>query len=215
MTDITSTSELAETEWDGRSEPADVQTDMTATTKPEGGIEFFVQMRDYTKRDMEELIVEAAARVIVGNYGGSALGKKVEERCIALVTEKADRHLASVTAEIIDQPVTPKFPFHSKGDEKPVTMRELIGLTGRAYLEARVNASGEASTDSWSTKPRMKHLAERYMERTFKAEIEKATNAAIAEVRNGIAAQHKAFLDAEKVRLRDALAALTGGHDAG
>jgi hypothetical protein len=76
-------------------------------------------------------------------------------------------------------------------------MRELIGLTGRAYLEARVNASGEASTDSWSTKPRIQHLAERYMECAFKTEIEKATNAAIAEVKNAIAAQHKAFLEAK------------------
>jgi hypothetical protein len=210
MTEITSTSELAETEWDGRSEPADVQTDMTATTKPEGGIEFFVQMHDYTKRDMEELIVEAAARVVVGNYGNNVLAKKIEERCIALVTEKADRHLASVTAEIIDQPVTPKFPFHSKGDEKPVTMRELIGLTGRAYLEARVNGAGEVSTDSWSTKPRIQHLAECYMARAFKNEIEKATNAAIAEIQREIKAKHDALIEAEKKRLRDALAKTTG-----
>jgi len=204
-TEITSTSELAEAEWDGRSEPADVETDMTATTAPAGGVEFYIQMRDHTMRDMEDLIVEAAARDIVGNYGKDVMAKKVEERCIALVTQMADKHLAGVTAEIIDQPVTPKFPFSSKGDEKPVTMRELIGLTGRAYLEARVNHAGEPSTDSWSTKPRIQHLAEKHMQQAFKNEIEKATNAAVAEVKNAISAQYKAVLNAEKARFLEAL----------
>lgn len=207
MGEITSTHEMAEAEWDGHSEPQDVDTNMVATKEAEGeGIEFHVSMRSYTKRDMEELIVEAAARVVVGNYGSNVIAKKVEERCIALVTSMADKHLASVTAEIIDQPVTPKFPFISKGDEKPVTMREFIGLTGRAYLEARVNGAGEPSTDSWSTKPRIQHLAEIHMQRAFKAEIEKATNAAVVEVRAAVKAAHDAFLNAEKTRFREALA---------
>lgn len=205
--EITSTHEIAEADWDGRSDPQDVDTNMVATKEAEGkGIEFHVSMRSYTQRDMEDLIVEAAARVIVGNYGSNVIAKKVEERCIALVTAMADKHLAGVTAEIIDQPVTPKFPFISKGDEKPVTMREFIGLTGRAYLEARVNDAGKPSTDSWRTKPRIQHLAEIHMQRAFETEIEKATNAAIAEIKNAITAQHKAFLDAEKARFREAMA---------
>uniref|UniRef100_UPI0011848CFC hypothetical protein n=1 Tax=Mesorhizobium amorphae TaxID=71433 RepID=UPI0011848CFC len=66
--EIVSTHDLAETEWDGHSEPQDVDTAMVATKEPEGkGIEFHVSMRDYTFRDMRELIVEAAARVVVGN----------------------------------------------------------------------------------------------------------------------------------------------------
>lgn len=207
--EITSTTEMAEAEWDGHSEPANVDTDMTATKKPEGGIEFYVQMRDYTKRDMEGLIVEAAARVIVGNYGNNVLAKMVEDRCIALVTAAADKHLAGVTAEIIDQPIMPKFPFITKPDQKPVTMREFIGLTGRAYLEERVDGSGNPSSDSWSTKPRMQHLVEGCVGRTFKNEIEKATNAAIAEVQREIKAKHDAFLAAEKARLREALAKVT------
>jgi len=67
---ITSTHELAETEWDGHTEPSDVETNMVATKDAEGrGIEFHVSMRDYTKRDMDALIVEAAARVLVSEHG--------------------------------------------------------------------------------------------------------------------------------------------------
>lgn len=209
MAEITSTHDLAEAEWDGRSEPSEVETDMTATTKPEGGIEFFVQMRDYTKRDMEDLIVEAAARVVVGNYGNNVIAKKVEERCIALVTEMADKHLAGVTKDIIDQPILPKYPF-MKADAAPMTMREFIGLTGRDYLEARVDSSGNPTTDRSYSKSRLQHLVEGCVSRTFKNEIEKATNEAIAQIKSAITAQHKAFLDAEKARLREALAKTAG-----
>jgi hypothetical protein len=209
-TEITSTHDLAEAEWDGRSEPAEVETDMTATTKPEGGIEFFVQMRDYTKRDMENLIIEAAARVVVGNYGNNVIAKKVEERCIALVTEMADRHLASVTKDIIDQPILPKYPF-MKADAAPMTMREFIGLTGRDYLEARVDNSGNPTTDRSYSKPRLQHLVEGCVGRAYKNEIEKATNAAISEIQRDIKSKHDAFLAAEKARLREALSKLTGG----
>lgn len=203
--EITSTTDMAEAEWDGHSEPSDVQTDMTATTKPEGGIEFYVQMRDYTKRDMEELIVEAAARVVVGNYGNNVIAKKVEERCIALVTEMADKHLAGVARDIIDQPILPKYPF-MKADAAPMTMREFIGLTGRDYLEARVDTAGKPTTDRIYSKSRLQYLVEGCVDRHYKNEIEKATNAAIAEAKNAIAAQYKAFLEAEKARFREALA---------
>ena len=204
--EITSTNDMAEAEWDGRSEPSDVQADMTATREPENkGIEFFVQMRDYTKRDMEELIIEAAARVVVGNYGNNVIAKKVEERCIALVTEMADKHLAGVTRDIIDQPIMPKYPF-MKADAAPMTMREFIGLTGRDYLEARVDTSGQPTTDRSYSKSRLQCLVEGCVNRLYKNEIEKATNAAIAEAKNAIAAQHKAFLEAEKARFREAMA---------
>lgn len=203
--EITSTSELAEGEWDAHSEPSDVQTDMTATMKPEGGIEFYVQMRDYTKRDMEELIIEAAARVVVGNYGNNVLAKKVEERCIALVTAMADKHLAGVTADIIDQPIIPKYPF-AKPDEPPMTMRQFIGLTGRDYLEARVDSSGTPTTDRSYSKSRIQYLVEGCVGRHFKNEIEKATNEAITACQREIKAKHDAFIAAEKARLREALA---------
>lgn len=203
--EITSTAEMAETEWDGRSEPRDVETDMVATKEAAGkGIEFHVSMRNHTMDDMRALIVDAGARVLVGEYGNNRLAKLVEERCVAIATDKIDRHLATVTAEIIDQPITPKYPF-MKADVKPTTMREFIALTGRDYLTAFVDASGKPTTDRHYGKTRIQHLVEGVMARSFSNEIQKATNAAIGEIQNAIKAQHKAFLDEEKARLRSAL----------
>lgn len=208
--EILSTAEMAEREWDGQSEPSDVQTDMVATREAERrGIEFHVSMRDYTQRDMEALIVDAAARVLVGEHGNAKLAKLIEERCIALTVEKADRHLASVTADIIDQPMTPKYSF-MRSESVPMTMREFIGLTGREYLTAYVDSSGKPTTDRHYGKTRMQYLVEDFMARAFKTEIEKATNAAISEIQKAVRAKHEAVLTAEKERFREALMKVSG-----
>lgn len=202
--EITSTVEMAERDFDGYSEPEQVRTDAVATHQPEGrGIEFTVSMRDYTQRDMEALIVEAAAALIVGRHSERQLAQIVEAKCIEQITAMADKHLGTVTTEIIDQPLTPSF-----GDKKPVTMREFIGLTGREYLTERVDRDGKPSVGGWghSTFTRMELLVSQHMQRHFKQEIEKATNAAISEIQKAIRAQHDAFLTAEKARIRDALA---------
>lgn len=181
------------------------RSDLTATTAPTGkGIEFNVSMRDHTMQDMEGLIVEAAAFLIVGRYGDKELARAIEARVMKQVTEKADATLHAVTNDMLDRPLTPTF-----GDKKPVTMREFIGLTGREYLSQRVNNDGSLNEGSgWgssSSKSRIEWLVWKYMDTKFKNEIEKATNATIAEVRNAIAAQHASFLAAEKQRFREAL----------
>lgn len=207
---IITTHEMAEAEWNPGEEPRDVDTNMVATREPEGkGIEFHVSMRTYTQHDMEDLIVEAAARTLVGKIGDARLAKLLEERCISMVTQKVDAHLKGVTADIIDQPITPKYPF-MKADEKPMTMREFIGLTGRDYLEGRVDSSGNPTTDRTYSKPRLQHLVQSAMERTFKLEMEKATNAALSEVQKEIRSRHEAMIAAEKKRLQDAMARLVG-----
>lgn len=209
--EITSTHEIAESEWAGGDEPGEVESDIVATKDAEGrGIEFHVSMRDYTQRDMEELIIEAGARILVGRHNDSKLAKLIEERAVSLISDKADKALASVTAEIIDQPLTPKFPF-MKPDESPMTMREFIGLTGREYLTARVDNSGKPSTDRHYSKTRIQHLVEDFMSRAFKLEIEKATNGAIREIQAAVTARHNEFLEGEKARVREALAKATGG----
>lgn len=205
--EITSTAEMAEQDWDGRSEPSDVDSDIVATWEPEGkGFEFHVSMRDYTMRDMEALIVEAAANLMVGKVGNDRLAKMIEAKTIELVTQKADRALDAVTAEIIEQPLMPKYSY-GKADAAPVTMREFIGLTGRQYLTEMVDSHGKVSERrGYNEKARIQHLVEKYMEVAFKREIEKATNEAIGEVQRAIKASHEAMLAAEKKRFHEALA---------
>jgi hypothetical protein len=202
--EITSTHEIAENHWNGSDEDGGVRTDMVATKEPEGrGIEFAVSMRDYTLRDMEDLIVGAAARTIVGRHNDRELARKIEAKCIELIDAKATDALAKVTTEIVDQPLTPQFV----GQKDPITMREFIGLYGREYLAQHVDRDGKPCPPSSynNTAPRIERIIAQYLDRKFKAEIEKATSAAIAEIQNAIRTQHAKALDAEKARVREAL----------
>ena len=198
---ITDTTEIAEGHWEPGEEPHYVENDMTATTTPENGkqMEFYIQMRRHTMADFEELVIEAAARQIIGRFSGETIAKKIEARCAELLHEKATAALESVTAEIIDQPVTPSF-----GQKEPVTMRELIGLYGREYLQEKVGANGEPN--SWGdSRPRIQRIAELALDRTFKSEIASATSAAVVEVKRAIKDEHDALIAAEKARFLKAL----------
>lgn len=204
--EILNTADLTEQVWDGESEPSELETDMVALKEPEGhGMEFHVQMRGYTLRDMDDLIVNAAAAQIMGSRNEREMAKLIEAKCIEQITAKADAALLKVAAEIIEQPLIPSF-----GSKEPVTMREFIGLTGRDYLTTRVDNSDKPTpNDSWgrSNSPtRIERLVSKYMDQAFKKEIEKATNAAINEVRAAVKAHHDAFLEAEKARFREAMA---------
>lgn len=205
--EIISAADLAFANYDGNpmldDGPAEAP-DMNATRDPEPGISFHVQMQGYTKAAMDDLIVEAAAQLIVGRHNKNEIAKVIEARCIDLIAARADKALAAVTADIIDQPLTPSF-----GDKKPVTMREFIGLTGREYLDARVGNDGKpVSSDGWGhthSKSRIEYLVGQHMQRAFKNEIEKATNGTIRELQAAIKTEHQALLDQEKARLREAL----------
>ena len=205
MTDtdlIVDTAEIAEDEWDGESEPGELSSNMDATSTPQndGSMEFHIQMRRHTMRDFEDLVVEAAARQIVGRRQDTEIARRIEQRCIELIDSKLTTALDAITAEIIDQPVTPKF-----GGKQPVTMRELIGLYGREYLETLVDPEGKRH-DGWSRGTRrIEHLAEKSLERKFTSEIERATNAAVTTLRAEISARHKALIEAETARFRAAL----------
>lgn len=193
-------------------EDEEVTEDMAATheSDPSERLEFHVQMRGYTLRDMDALIVEAAARLIVGRSGDHKLAKEIEARCVALTTAKIDDKLSGVTTEIIDQPILADFP--GKTTKEPVTIREFLGLCGREYLTQLVDShNGEISTSRYGDGriTRMQYLVSRAMEHKFKAEITAATNAAIVEIQNGIRAQHKALVESETARIREALAKAT------
>lgn len=185
------------------------ESDMAATEKSTGDkMEFHVQMRGYTQRDMEALVVEAAARMLVGHRNETQLSRQIEARCIELIQETADKKLASVTAEIMDQPITPRF---ASSKQEPVTMREFIGLTGREYLAERVGGDGKVTSDGWArtTTTRLQWIVEDAVRRDFKRDIEKATSTAISEVQKEIKDQHAALIDAEKKRFREAIDKIT------
>lgn len=208
MSDITSTSEIAEQDWGSDEEPGEVRTDMVATEEAiNRGIEFHVSMRDYTLRDMEELIIEAAAKQLVGRHNDRELAKVIEAKCIEQVTAKADAALAKVTSQIIDQPLTPKF-----GDKTPTTMREFLGLFGREYLTERVGYDGKP-TEAYRTTTfsRMEWIVGQLVSKKFQEELEKETNSMKREIEAQVRAQHAAFLAEQKKKFEKAFAKAVSG----
>ncbi len=192
-------------------ENGDPDSSMEARKEAEGnGIEFHVAMTSWTMRDMEELIVQAAASQIVGRFGDDRLAKGIEAKTIELVTQKADKHLASVTTDIINQPLIPKYTY-GKPEADPITMREFIGLTGRDYLTQMVDPSTGKPPErsSYNSTTRIQYLVRDCMQTTFKREIEAATNALIREIQAAVKASHEQLLAAERARLRVALDKLT------
>lgn len=208
MTDnkiIADTSDIAE---DG-DEYVREHMEASEQSDPDAKIEFHVQMRAWTQRDMEELVIEAAARQLVGRSATETqLAKAVQDAAIKQITERADAKLATVSAEILDQPVL--YGPHSA--KEPVALRDMLGLYAKDYLTEVVGTDGKPITDSYyrsSGRARIVWIAERAMERAFKTEIEKATNAAVREIQTAIKAQHDALLAAEIARIRDAIAKAT------
>jgi hypothetical protein len=179
---------------------------LQATTEPTSDrMQFHVQMDRYTQEAMEDLIVEAAARILVGKSDSSKLARDIEGRCASQIMAKLDAKLETVTADIINQPVT------STGfGSNPVTMGEMIGLMGKDYLSEPVNTQGNPRgvDTSWSFSSfgtRAQWLVWNAMETKFKSEIAAATNAAIAQVQTEVRSAHLAMINEEKARLREAM----------
>ncbi len=144
---------------------------------------------------------------MIRSFGDKQFSKLIEERAITAITAMADEIIATVTAEIIDQPLTPQF-----GEKEPVTMREFIGLYAKEYLTERVDREGKPSKGGWGrehTYTRAELSVMKLMDRRFKNEIEKATTAAINQMRDDVRKAHEAVLEQEKARIRDAISKLT------
>lgn len=187
---------------------AGLQATDAPDTSPADKIEFHVQMKDYQLRQLEHFIVDTAARVLVGKLGDAKLAKMIEERAIAMLNDKINERLAQVTAEIINQPLTPAMFAKSE----PVTMGEFVGLAARDFLEAPVDREGKLARDNWSMKygKRIDWIVARAVDGKLKNEIEKATGETIAKVQLAIRAHHDQHLAAERKRLAEALAKITG-----
>lgn len=176
---------------------------MTATHESEPSrIEFHVQMHNRVLADMEDLIVDAAARIMLGKIRDNDLAKQIQDRTLELIQEKLDGKLQGLTKEIIDQPVISQY-----GDKKPVTMRELIGLAARDYLQTNVDGSSGKVESGYSSRkiPRIQYIAEQFLAATFKREIENEVRTAAHEVKTEMRKQFDEMLNKEKARFREAL----------
>lgn len=212
MPDIIDTADIAESNYEPSDrEPSgddELRTSAVASheEKP-GGISFHVQMRDWTVNDMEELIIEAAARMVVGRTSDNKLSKLIEDRAMSLITERADARLSAVASDVLGTTLTPK----GYDQKTPVTIGETIGMLGREYLEQMVGSDGKPATDSYGRNygtKRLEYIVRAHMDHKFSEEIKTATSKFIIEVRNEIRARHEQMLAAEKARIAEALTKL-------
>lgn len=204
---ITDTTEIAEGNWNPDEEPGEFGENLAATREPEGkNIEFHISMQGHTMRAMEDLIVEAAARQMLGAYRDRDLAKQIQDRAVQLISGKIDKALEPISAEIINQPMINTTFAPTKGD--PVTLKEFIGLCGRDFLTQYVDRDGNPTTyDRWNNaERRVEKIVRKLIDSTFKKQVEEQTISLITEVRNALRQQMATFVEAEKARLREALA---------
>ncbi len=210
MPDIIDTSDIAQgqaedglREWDD-----ELQTSAVASheEKP-GGISFHVQMRDWTVNDMEELIIEAAARMIVGRTSDNKLSQQIEARALALITERADARLSTIASDVLGTTLTPK----GYDQKTPVTIGETLGMLGREYLELKVLSDGKLPDgyyDKDRAKKRIEWIVQELLVGKFEDELKASSDVFIREIRADVKARHEAALAAEKARIVEALAKL-------
>lgn len=204
---ITDTSEIAEGQWNPDEEPGEVEVAMAATREAESKpIEFHISMQSRTMKVMEELIIEAAARQMLGNFRDSDLAKQIQDRAIALISDKINKALEPVSADILNQPMINN-TFAPKTGE-PMTMKEFIGLCGRGFLSQHVDSAGNPTESShWNrSERRVDIIVRKLIDASFKKEVEAQTSALLTEVRNEMKAHLAVYLEKEKARLREGLA---------
>lgn len=180
-----------------------VRSNMVATVEPPpSGISFHVTMRSWTQDDMEELIVEAAARLLLGKMSDTRIAKLVEEKVLAAITERADARIAAVAADVMAHRLTPQ----GYGQKASVTIGETLAHLGREYLEQKIDRDGKPVFDSYrdGTK-RIDLIVSRHLDRAWSDEIGKVTNTAAAEIRRDLKARHEKIIAHEKTRLRDSV----------
>ena len=172
-----------------------------SSERKDAKVEFHVQMTGYAQEEMRDLIVEAAARSIVGRHNASAMAKAIKARCVELITQAINERLASVTAEILDQPFLPQ------GDPSvaPMTMRDFIGRTGRDYLEQRIDYDGMPTKEKYYSKSRIQQLVEDAACSKYKRELSAATDAIVKQIQDAIRENYNKVLAEEADRLQEAL----------
>lgn len=201
MQTIIDTSDLAEINGQDN-----VDTSMAATEAPDPkGISFHVSMRDWTLEQMEELVIEAAARKLLGKMTDTNLAKQIEAKLLADVMARADAKIAAIASDVMGHVLTPT----SYGQKTPVTIGETLAFLGREYLDQHVNSEGKPTVrDSWNkAETRLEYFVRKGMAGRWDEEIKTATNAVVKQVRDEITARHKEVLATESKRMHDALIA--------
>lgn len=196
---------IAEETCDWEDENAQEIADMGATQGDKSGepqtMDFHVQMRSYTLANLEQVIIEAAAKQVRTGLPANT-DKLIQEKAIELADKAITAKLEPITRELFDQPM-----LSTRYREKePLTLSEYIGLVGKDFLTTRVKRDGTPTTSSYDHgEPRINRIIAEVLEKRFQKEISEA----FADLRNHVKArldvELNAVIEAERKRLADSL----------
>jgi hypothetical protein len=198
MTDlIIDSGDIAELEGfpDGEESPG---SDLTATKAADPQtMDFYIQMRGYTMRDFEQMVVHAAAQQLVGSR---TFATEIRDKAVEIANSKVNDQLWHAMRDIM------QIVAQKRGAEQ-VTLGQMIGMEAKDYLTQSVNSRGEIDTSGYgsSRQPRAAYLVAEYVKTHFAKEIKAAMDAMLAELKPAVAAQISAAVEAERKRVAAAL----------
>ena len=175
----------------------ELSSDMTATHEADKTtMDFHIQMRSYTMRDFEQMVVHAAAQQLLR-------GHSFKSEIAAEVKAQADKRLnAEIGAVMAD---AMKTTIISRGSEN-VTLAQMIGMESRAYLTQPVDDQGRHGSDGWGTKtPRLEWLAKKALRDMFKAELDAAFAALKSELSAAVSKQIEAAINERRESIATAI----------
>tara|TARA_R110000868_G_scaffold237132_9_gene491641 strand:+ start:41507 stop:42139 length:633 start_codon:yes stop_codon:yes gene_type:complete len=174
-------------------------SDLTATEEADPQtMDFHIQMRGYTMRDFETMVIHAAASQLIN---GRTFQTEIKEEASRIATEKVDSELAKATKDVMSIVVT-------KRGKEEVTLSQMIGMEAKDYLTLSVDPhDGKPSSGSWGGRevPRVQYLAGKYLRDHFTKEIDGALSGLISEVKSEISRKIDAAISAEREKVAKAI----------
>lgn len=174
-------------------------SDLTATKEADAStMDFHVQMRGYTMRDFETMVVHAAAQQLTQGLNFKSL---IEEKAFEIAGAKVNRQLSEALKDVMGITVT------TRGKET-ITIGQMIGMEAKDYLTQKVDRKGNVISDAWSSSnhmPRIAFLVGEFVRQHFAKEIEDAMKALRAEISAAVSAQISDAVEAERKKIADAI----------
>ena len=169
-------------------------SDLTATKSADPDtMDFHVQMRGYTMRDFETMVVHAAAQQLMG---GRTFKAEIEAKAVEIASAKMNARLTDALKDVMGMTV-------SKRGAEPVTLGQMIGMEAKDYLTQPVGRDGKPNTDSWGSRgtPRIAYLVQQFVADHFAKEIKAGMEAMLAEVKAHAKAKLDQTIQAERERI--------------
>jgi hypothetical protein len=178
-------------------EEAEDFADLTATTTADPQtMDFHIQMRGYTMRDFETMVVQAAAQQLVA---GRTFKSEIQAEAIRQANEKLNSEVTDALRDVM------KITVMQRGKDT-ISLAQMIGLEAKDYLTASVRPNTGEPADGWSDSvPRIQFLAKQVFEQQFKAMLEAAAKELKSELAAAVSAHIQRAIDDKRAEIAKAV----------